>query len=79
MREDVDVNSDTELLTAYLDNELDAAERAALERRLITDEALRLELRELRRAWDLLDAWPEITVSRDFYNDDDANDCKVHF
>ncbi len=66
MRDDVDVNSDTELLTAYLDNELNASERAALERRLVDDEALRLELRELRRTWDLLDAWPEITVSRDF-------------
>jgi hypothetical protein len=66
MQDNFDVNGDTELLTAYLDNELEPQERAALERRLVDDEQLRLELRSLRKAWELLDALPEITVSRDF-------------
>lgn len=66
MQDNFNVNGDTELLTAYLDNELEPQERTALERRLVDDEELRLELRSLRKAWDLLDALPEITVSRDF-------------
>jgi hypothetical protein len=66
MQTDSDTNPDTELLTAYLDNELDPSQRAAVEARLVNEESLRLDLRRLRRAWDLLDAWPDPIVSRDF-------------
>ncbi len=62
----MNVDTDTELLTAYLDNELTTQERLDLERRLVDDRQLREQLRQLRRAWDLLEELPDTNVSRDF-------------
>lgn len=41
-------NKDSELLSAYLDNQLESNERASLEQRLHADSSLRVELEELR-------------------------------
>jgi len=46
--------SDLELLSAYIDNALSAAERVNLERRLAADPRLRVELEELRATTQLL-------------------------
>ena len=51
-------DADTELLSAYLDQEISPEDRADLERRLTGDSELRAELRRLRRAWELLDDLP---------------------
>ena len=48
-------NSIRHLLVAYLDGELDAESRSALEERLESDSELRHLLDELRATWDLLD------------------------
>jgi hypothetical protein len=60
--------SDTqqELLSAYLDNQLGGVERAALERSLAADAALRAELEELRTVRQLLRALPAPTPPRSF-------------
>lgn len=48
--------SDAVLLSAYLDGELDAGERAALERRLESEPGLKAELEALRASHDVLQA-----------------------
>lgn len=59
--------ADLELLSAYLDGELTPDERAALERRLAQDAALRAELDELRRVVGLVRAhWTPVHAPRDF-------------
>ncbi len=55
-----------EELTAYLDGELDAARRAAVERRLADDEAYRQRLQSLDDAWQLLDELPRTEVDPSF-------------
>jgi len=57
---------DMEQLSAYLDDELDAAERAALERRLAEDAILRRALGELRQTRALLRAIPAPALPRSF-------------
>lgn len=47
-----------EELTAYLDGELDAPSRSAVEARLANDAAYRARLQSLQNAWDLLDQLP---------------------
>lgn len=47
-----------EELSAYLDDELDTAARAAVEQRLADDDQYRSRLNELEQAWDLLDLLP---------------------
>ncbi len=55
-----------ELLSAYLDGELSAGERARLEARLATDPALRAELEALRRTVALVRDLPTVPVPRNF-------------
>lgn len=57
---------DRELLSAYIDNELTPAERAALEQRLRAEPSLRRELAELRAVRDLLREQPWATPPRTF-------------
>lgn len=53
-------------LVAYLDGELDAEQTRAVEQRLSSDPAFRLQLRELQKAWDLLDQLPKAEVDDTF-------------
>ena len=53
-------------LVAYLDGELDAEQTRAVEERLSGDPAYRQQLRELQRAWDLLDQLPKAEVDGSF-------------
>ncbi len=57
---------DTELLSAYLDNQLSAAERAKLERRLETDSQLRAALDGLRHVKTRLADLPKVKPPRNF-------------
>jgi hypothetical protein len=56
---------DDELLSAYVDNELTPAERAAVEERLRTDERARQTLVELQRAADAVKSLPSRRLNRD--------------
>lgn len=56
------IDSDDELLVAYLDGEVSRAERDTIENRLVADEALRVRLQSLQRSWDLLDWLPTPVV-----------------
>jgi hypothetical protein len=56
---------DDELLSAYVDDELTAAERAAVDERLRTDERARQLLAELRAASEAVKALPRMTLGRD--------------
>ncbi len=58
--------ADLELLSAYLDNELTPAERAALERRLAAEPALVAELEALRSVVVQARALPLLKAPRDF-------------
>lgn len=53
-------------LVAYLDGELDAAQTRAVEDRLSSDADYRRQLRDLQRAWDLLDQLPTAEVDDTF-------------
>jgi anti-sigma factor RsiW len=55
-----------EELTAYLDDELDAAARARVEERLTEDEGYRQQLARLERAWQALDALPRTEADAKF-------------
>lgn len=55
-----------ELISAYLDNTLSDAERAALETRLADDAGLRRRLESLRATQTLLGALPELAAPRNF-------------
>jgi len=57
---------DFDQLSAYLDNALSAAERAALERRLASELGLRAALDDLRMMRQLLRALPTLKAPRDF-------------
>jgi len=57
---------DLELLSAYIDDELSASERAALERRLASDSALRRTLSDLHRVQATLHALPTVKIPRSF-------------
>lgn len=59
-------DDDLELLSAYLDDRLSSAERAALEQRLRQDAALRTELEELRATKTLLSNLPPVKPPRSF-------------
>ncbi|MCM2373546.1 anti-sigma factor family protein [Aporhodopirellula aestuarii] len=52
------IDSDDELLVAYLDGELPREDRDAVENRLIAEEPLRQRMQELQRSWDMLDWLP---------------------
>src|SRR5882757_5212880 len=56
---------DDELLSAYLDGELSADERAAVEARLATDAAAQQLLHELRSVSQSVQALPTESVGRD--------------
>ncbi len=60
------IEQDNELLSAYLDGELNDTERAALEARLEADPALRAELEALRRTIALVRALPELRAPRNY-------------
>jgi anti-sigma factor RsiW len=55
-----------DLLSAYLDNELDGQGRERVEQLLASDGAARQELSRLRQAWDLLDRLPRAEVGVSF-------------
>ena len=55
-----------ELLSAYLDNQLSAGERARLEAQLATDPALRAELDALRQTVALVRDLPPVPIPRNF-------------
>jgi len=55
-----------EELTAYLDGELDADGRAAVERRLAEDEAYRVRMQRMEEAWAMLDALPRTEADATF-------------
>jgi anti-sigma factor RsiW len=55
-----------EKLVAYLDGELDAETSQQVERRLAEDPGYRHELKQMQRAWDLLDELPRAEVSETF-------------
>lgn len=55
-----------ELLSAYLDNMLNEAERTALEARLVGDDSLRAELEALRNTVSLIKALPVLKAPRNF-------------
>jgi hypothetical protein len=59
-------DSDAELLSAYLDNMLDAPDRAALEARLATDAFLRGELAAMRQMLAWLKTMPQLKAPRNF-------------
>lgn len=59
-------NPEDELLTAYLDGELEEAERADVESRLADDGELRLRLHQLQKTWDVLDQLPRTEVKHSF-------------
>jgi anti-sigma factor RsiW len=53
-------------LVAYLDGELDVDATQRIEERLATDQAVRDELHQLERAWDLLDELPRAELDESF-------------
>jgi anti-sigma factor RsiW len=53
-------------LVAYLDGELDADAQRAVEEKLGRDEAYRLEMQQLQKAWDALECLPRVTVGDSF-------------
>jgi hypothetical protein len=55
-----------EVLVAYLDGELSPEESEAIDKRLAGDEEYRSRLRELQRAWDMLDLVPRVSVQEEF-------------
>jgi anti-sigma factor RsiW len=55
-----------EQLVAYLDGELDAEERAEIERRLSEEPRSRELLTELQRSWDMLDILPQAETPESF-------------
>ena len=57
---------DLEELTAYLDGELDADARTAVEKRLAEDEEFRLRMQGMEDAWALLDSLPRTEVDANF-------------
>jgi hypothetical protein len=57
---------DTELLTSYLDGELDDAEIQAVEQRIASDSQFRLQMQSLQKTWDLLDALPVESADSSF-------------
>jgi hypothetical protein len=59
-------NHDFEWLSAYLDNQLPAAERAALEARLAREPELRATLRDLRLTVQALRTLPAVKLPRSF-------------
>lgn len=67
-QDDISTASDPDIeeLTAYLDGELDADARTAVERRLADDEAFRLRMQGMEDAWALLDSLPRTEVDAEF-------------
>jgi anti-sigma factor RsiW len=55
-----------ENLVAYLDGELDEVATLEVERTLSESAEIRLEVEELSRTWDLLEALPRVEASREF-------------
>lgn len=65
-RQDREPSSLEEDLVAYLDDELDDAARARLERRLADEPSVRESLRKLTRVWDALETLPRAEVQEQF-------------
>ena len=53
-------------LVAYLDGELDADAHRTVEEKLGRDEAYRLEMQQLQKAWDILECLPRAAVDESF-------------
>ena len=65
-RPEADYGETPDLLSAYLDGELDQQGREHVEQLLASDGAAREELSRLRQAWDLLDQLPRADVGVSF-------------
>ena len=57
---------DIELLTSYLDGELDDAETTAVEQRIASDPKFRLQMQKLQKTWDLLESLPAESADPSF-------------
>ena len=66
VHDDMPLDPLEETLVSYLDGELQGPERAALERQLDSDAALRSRLQAMQRAWDLLDNLDVVEGSEKF-------------
>ena len=53
-------------LVAYLDGELDAETHRTVEEKLGRDEVYRLEMRQLQKAWDVLECLPRAALDESF-------------
>ncbi|MBC8170886.1 MAG: hypothetical protein H7X77_04425, partial [Anaerolineae bacterium] len=59
-------DQDYDLLSAYLDNDLSAGDRAALESRLVAEPLLQRELAALRQTVQVVNSLPPLKAPRDF-------------
>ncbi|TWU60212.1 hypothetical protein Poly51_04870 [Rubripirellula tenax] len=57
--DDMPLDPDDELLVAYLDGELERADRTRLENRLLDESGLRSRLQQLQSGWDMLEELPD--------------------
>ena len=61
-----EIDPDVELLTSYLDGELDDSETTAVEQRAAADTKFRLQMQQLQKTWDLLDSLPSESANASF-------------
>jgi len=61
-----ETDPDVELLTSYLDGELDDAETTAVEQRIASDATFRLQMQKLQKTWDLLESLPSESANPSF-------------
>ena len=62
----IETDKDVELLTSYLDGELDDAETTAVEQRIASDTKFRLQMQKLQKTWDLLESLPPESTNASF-------------
>ena len=62
----IPTTDDDELLTAYLDGELDEQQVVAVEQRLTEDKAFHLRMQEMQSAWEMLDQLPQAVPADSF-------------
>ena len=61
-----ETDPDVELLTSYLDGELDDAETTAVEQRIASDATFRRRMQKLQKTWDLLETLPAESADSSF-------------
>ena len=62
----LEIDPDVELLTSYLDGELDDAETTAVEQRIAADTKFRVQMQKLQKTWDLLETLPSESANASF-------------